>query len=82
MSRPPASSGGDAKNLALISVAVAQIVLPILVGVWLDDRNGWSPWGAVVGTVFGFASLVWTARKLNRQDDTRNGGKPPPSDIG
>lgn len=80
MSRPPAGSGGDAGNVAMISVIVAQIVLPILAGVWLDNRNGWSPWGAVSGTVLGFASVVWTARKLNRQEtrtETRNGGKPP-----
>lgn len=71
MSRPPTNSGGDAKGLALISVAVAQIVVPVVVGVWLDDRNGWSPWGAVVGAVTGFASLVWMSRKET------NGGKPP-----
>lgn len=72
MSRPPGSAGGDARGLALASVAVAQVVIPILVGVWLDDRYAWSPWGAVVGTVLGFVSLVVVSRKQNR-----SGGKPP-----
>lgn len=71
MSRPPTSSGGDAKSLALISTAVLQMVVPILVGVWLDDRNGWSPWGLVVGAVLGvgggFASLVWMSRRQDRK---------------
>jgi F0F1-type ATP synthase assembly protein I len=79
MSRPPGNSGGDAKSLALISTAVAQMVVPILVGVWLDDRYGWSPWGLVAGTVLGFgggfASLVWVSRKQNRHGGT------PPSDT-
>ena len=72
MGRPPTSSGGDATGLALISTAVAQMVVPVVVGVWLDDRNGWSPWGAVVGAVVGFAALVWTSQK-----QARGGGKPP-----
>ena len=71
MSRPPPDPGGDAKGVALITSAVAQMVVPIAVGVWLDDRNGWSPWGAVVGAVLGFASLVWLSRIAT------NGGKPP-----
>lgn len=79
MTRPPTDSGGDARGLALVSSAVAQMVVPILAGVWLDDRYGWSPWGLVAGTVLGigggFASLVWLSRKQNR-----NGGKPPSDD--
>ena len=76
MDRPPADTGGDARSLALISTAVAQMVVPILVGVWLDDRYGWSPWGmaagAVVGVGGGFFLLVRMSRKLYR-----TGGEPP-----
>jgi ATP synthase protein I len=73
MSRPPGDSGADARGLALISTAVAQLVVPTLVGVWLDDRNGWSPWGAMAGVLIGFVTMVaWMSRKQDR-----NGGTPP-----
>lgn len=69
----PADSGGDARGLVMISTAVAQMVVPILIGVWLDNRNGWSPWGAVAGVAIGFVSMVtWMSRKQDR-----NGGTPP-----
>ena len=59
--------GGDFRGLALIGTAVAEMVAPILFGVWLDGRNGWSPWGLVVGAVLGVggsvAHLVMISRK-------------------
>lgn len=72
-SRPADDTGGGAKGLAQASTAVAQMVVPILLGVWLDSRYGWSPWGLVVGTlvgvVGGFLSLVRLARKQGRSGD-------------
>lgn len=74
--RPADSGGGDARGLALISTAVGQMVVPILIGVWLDNQYGWSPWGLAVGAVVGvggtFALLTVIARKQNR-----SGGRPP-----
>ena len=71
-SRPSsgASGGGDAAGLALIGSAVAQLVVPVLVGVWLDNRYGWSPWGLAGGTaagVLGGAVGFWLLyRRANR----------------
>lgn len=60
MANPPSrpssgGGGGDAAGLALIGSAVAQLVVPILLGVWADNQYGWSPWGLVVGTAAGVA---------------------------
>lgn len=63
---------GDFRSLALISTAVTGMVAPILIGVWLDNRYGWAPWGmaagAVVGVGGGFARLVMMSRRANESD--------------
>lgn len=65
MSDAPAAS--DYRGLALASTAVAEIVAPTLIGLWLDSRFGWSPWGATAGAVLGVcvsvAHLVMIGRK-------------------
>lgn len=67
---PPTNSGGDARGLVLVSSAVAQFVVPILIGVWLDAQYGWSPWGLAVGTVVGViggaVGLALLYRRANR----------------
>ncbi|MFL5383014.1 MAG: AtpZ/AtpI family protein [Longimicrobiaceae bacterium] len=43
----------------------AGIVLFTLLGSWLDDRLGTSPWGVMLGVFGGFAlSLAWVYRRL------------------
>jgi F0F1-type ATP synthase assembly protein I len=43
----------------------AGIVLFTLLGSWLDDRLGTSPWGVMLGVFGGFAiSLLWVYRRL------------------
>ena len=65
--------------MAYIGMAVTQFVVPILVGVWLDGKYDWSPWGLIVGgtlgAVGGIAVLVAMNRKVNRE--LRDGGRPP-----
>ncbi len=56
MSQTPA--GNDYRGLALVSTAVAEIVGPTLIGLWLDNRLGWSPWGATTGAVLGVSVSV------------------------
>ena len=63
----PGSAGGDARSLALISTAVTQMVVPILIGVWLDDRNGWSPWGMAVGAVVGVGGGFFLLVRMSRK---------------
>lgn len=31
-----------------------EMAAPIALGVWLDIRHGWLPWGTAIGTVVGF----------------------------
>ena len=65
--------GNDYRGLALVGTAVAEMVAPILLGIWIDQRFGWSPGGlivgALVGIVGGMAHLIWISR--------RDGGHPP-----
>ena len=67
MATGPNRSGGDYGGLALVSTAVAEMVLPILAGVWADRRFDSAPFGlvigAVVGLVGGFAHLVYVSRR-------------------
>jgi len=83
MPTPPANSGSDARGLLLISSAVAQMVVPILVGVWLDNKYGWKPWGMVAGAVLGIVGGGWSlyviSRRMNRDDRPESGhGSSPP----
>lgn len=59
--------GGDYRSLGLVLTAVTEIVAPTLAGVWLDDRLGWSPWGATAGAAVGLSvsivHLVMVGRK-------------------
>jgi F0F1-type ATP synthase assembly protein I len=50
--------GSDYRGLAVASTAVAEIVAPVLIGLWLDSRFGSSPWGATVGAVLGVMASV------------------------
>ncbi len=64
-------AGSDYRSLALISTAVAEMVVPILLGVWLDHRAGTGPWGlilgALLGVVGGTAHLIVIARREDRR---------------
>lgn len=60
-------AGSDFRALALIGTAVGEMVLPILLGIWLDERFGWSPYGlmagASVGVVGGMTHLIMMSRR-------------------
>lgn len=68
--RPTPTGGGDYRGLALISTAVAEMVVPILIGVWADGKFGTGPWGLVAGAVFGLgggmAHLVLVSRRADQ----------------
>lgn len=61
----------DYRGLALLGTAVGEMVAPVLIGAWLDSRNGWSPWGMLVGAALGFgggvAHLALAARAADRK---------------
>lgn len=71
MKHPGGPRRNDYTSLALASTAVAELVAPVLIGVWLDRRFGWSPWGLVVGATVGFvgglAHLLYLARRAEQK---------------
>jgi ATP synthase protein I len=44
----------DYRVLAMAGTAVAELVAPVLIGIWVDNRYGSAPWGLAVGAVVGF----------------------------
>ncbi len=70
--KPP--RGSDYAGLALMTTAVGEIVVPIAIGAWLDDRNGWSPWGAITGAVLGLVGAVFHLTVIARRADRRPPG--------
>jgi len=75
----PPQGSDDRRQLGLY-YAYAQVgmemVVPIGLGWWLDDKLGWSPWltviGVILGLVVGFSHLVML---LNRQDEPKPPGE-------
>lgn len=57
-----------------LQVAVG-VGLGLLVGMWLDKRFGWTPWGLVCGAALGFAgglyNLVREGMRANRDPPAR-----------
>ena len=49
MAKTNRDDAGGASGLVYIGMAVTQFVVPILIGVWLDKKYGWSPWGLIAG---------------------------------
>lgn len=60
----------DFRILAWLGMAVGEIVVPVLLGVWLDGQYEWSPigliGGSVIGVVGGTAHLFVLSRRLGR----------------
>lgn len=61
--------GGDYRALALVGTAVTEMVAPIIIGAWLDNKYGWAPYGLIVGAVLGVVGgighLLWVASRLS-----------------
>lgn len=59
----------DYRVLALAGTAVAELVIPVLIGAWVDRRYGSAPWGLLLGAVMGFvggvAHLLVTASRAS-----------------
>lgn len=48
--RPTTRELGLYFSLAQVGV---EMVLPVVLGIWLDAEFGWFPWGVVVGAILG-----------------------------
>ena len=76
----PDDDPNGTKGLVQGSVIVTQLVMPILVGWWLDGQYGWSPYGLATGAVLGCVGCGWAIWRLMKRtgtNDDQSGGKPP-----
>jgi F0F1-type ATP synthase assembly protein I len=71
---------GDPKELGFY-FALAQVgmemVLPLGVGVALDNYFAWSPWGLLIGAVVGFVGGLTHLVMLVNRHDAQNRPNPP-----
>jgi F0F1-type ATP synthase assembly protein I len=71
----PESGDSDSRQMGRL-FALAQVgfemVVPIALGLFLDDRLGWTPWGvtagAVLGLVGGMAHLLMMLKKFEQAE--------------
>ncbi len=75
------SDNGGARGLALVGTAVGEMVVPILIGVWVDNRYETGPWGlsigAFIGIVGSFAHLILISRRTPDKPEKPENGEPP-----
>jgi len=75
----PKPDSRTGKWFALSQVGL-EMVVPIFLGVWLDNRFGWAPWGTVtaatIGLVGGLFHLVYLANQIEEDTPGEGGGTP------
>ncbi len=68
------SNSRETGRLFALSQVGFEMVAPIALGLFLDHRLGWTPWGvvggAVLGLVGGLAHLLWMLRKFEERDSS------------
>ena len=74
-------AGKDLGRYATLGQVGFEMVVPIAVGLVVDNYLGWQPWGVTAGTILGFSGgllhLVLVVNKLNKteQNDDSSGPK-------
>jgi ATP synthase protein I len=70
-------AGSEQGRLFALSQVGMEMVAPIAVGLFLDNRYGWSPWGVVVGVLLGFVGglyhLLVMLKRFEKNDSDRDG---------
>ena len=75
MREGPPDSREFGHYLSLAQVGL-EMVVPLVVGVWLDYALGWKPWATLAGVAFGFiGGLMHLIVLSNRHNTGRS--KPP-----
>ncbi|MCC5926306.1 MAG: AtpZ/AtpI family protein [Bacteroidetes bacterium] len=73
---PNSGLGQYGDYLGLGIQIAASMVMPLLLGVWLDKRYGSSPWFTLAGALFGIFSIFGIVLKIaftaNNQSSQRN----------
>jgi F0F1-type ATP synthase assembly protein I len=75
---PDPSDRRETNVLALVFIVGGEMVVPVLIGLYLDRVTGWSPWLALVGAVIGFVGGTYHVLLIGR----RLGGPRPPKSRG
>ena len=65
-------------RLFALSQVGLEMVIPIIVGVWIDNKLGWAPWGVIVGAVLGLGGGLWHLVVLLKRFENKD--SPPPQD--
>jgi F0F1-type ATP synthase assembly protein I len=50
--------------IALGSHIAASMIVPVVIGIYVDKRWNLSPWGVIIGALLGFGSLISIVIKL------------------
>jgi F0F1-type ATP synthase assembly protein I len=63
---------------AVASTVSTSLIGPVVLGILLDVSFGWTPWGTIVGVLFGLFSCLALLIRLQRSrggsGDTEGGG--------
>ena len=73
--RPPEPTPSDFRGWALLTTAVAGIVVSVLIGAWIDRKFETSPWGVLGGALIGIGGGVGNLIYISRR--SAGGGQPP-----
>jgi F0F1-type ATP synthase assembly protein I len=80
-----AQGGPEGRRFGLgmaLAQAGMEMVLPVVLGVYLDRRLGWTPWLTVALAVLGFAGglthMVLLANRINKENDKPGPGRGKP----
>jgi F0F1-type ATP synthase assembly protein I len=74
-SRP--SNNGNAGRLFGYSQIGLEMVAPIVLGLYLDEQLGWSPWGVVAGAVLGLVGGLTHLVVLTREPEANDSSSQP-----
>ena len=50
--------------IALGSHIAASMIVPVVIGIYVDKRWNLSPWGVIIGTLLGFGGMISIVIKL------------------
>lgn len=50
--------------IALGTHIAASMIIPVVIGIYVDNRWNFSPWGVIIGALFGFGSMISIVLKL------------------
>lgn len=72
----------DVQRAFAMAAVGTEIVIPVLLGWWLDSYLDSSPWGALLGGVVGFTGGIWHMVQLSKPDESSPDDRPSPPGTG